>query len=73
MAAEKHPAWYLNLVANPWVTVETGNETYEGVATTLVGADRAEAWKQLVTARPFLADHQASTGRTLPIVAITKV
>lgn len=72
LAAEKHPNWYLNLVANPLVTVEAGKETYRGVATPLVGEDRDRAWSKLVTEGPHLADHQASTARTLPVVAITR-
>ncbi len=72
LAAEKHPNWYFNLVANPLVTVEASNETYQGVATPLVGDDRDRAWSKLVTEGPFLVEHQASTARTLPVVAITR-
>ena len=72
LAAEKHPNWYFNLVANPLVKVETADETYEGVATPLVGDERDRAWSRLVTEGPHLVDHQASTDRTLPVVAITR-
>ena len=34
--APNHPHWYLNLVANPDVTVEVGGETYEAIRATLV-------------------------------------
>lgn len=73
LAAEKHPDWYLNPVANPLVTVEAGKETYRGVATPLVGEDRDRAWSKCVTERQDLVDHQASTARTLAVVAITRV
>ncbi len=72
LAAHKHPDWYLNLVANPLVTVEASNETYTGVATPLVGEDRDLAWSKIVEEGPFLLEHQAATARTLPVVAITR-
>ena len=72
LAAKKDPNWYFNLVANPLVTVEAANETYEGVATPLVGEDRERAWSKLVAEAPFLVEHQASTARNLPVVAITR-
>src|SRR5439155_17056429 len=38
--AERHPAWYLNLVANPDVTIERGAETYRARATTATEPER---------------------------------
>ena len=72
LAAERHPDWYVNLVANPSVTVETRNETYQGVAAPLVREERDRVWTRLVLVAPFLADHQANTARTLPVVGITR-
>ena len=66
------PDWYLNLLANQLVTVEAPSETFQGVATPLVGDDRDRAWRKLVAEGPHLVEHQASTARTLPIVAITR-
>ena len=72
LAADRHPHWYLNLIANPMVTIETGTETYRGVATPLGGEDRDAAWSRLLAQGPHLVDHQASTARKLPVVAITR-
>jgi deazaflavin-dependent oxidoreductase (nitroreductase family) len=72
VGAPKHPDWYRNLVADPRVTVEVDNETYPAVATTLKGADRARAWSMLKESYPFFADHEASTERIIPVVALTR-
>jgi hypothetical protein len=38
--APTHPDWYHNLVANPEVTVEIGEETYPARASVVQGAER---------------------------------
>ncbi len=67
-----NPQWYRNLQAEPHVTVEIGDESYPAVATTITGADRAGTWATLTQAYPFLVDHEASTERTIPVVALTR-
>ena len=44
VGAAAHPDWYLNLVADPHVTVEIGDETYPALATPTEGADRERVW-----------------------------
>jgi deazaflavin-dependent oxidoreductase (nitroreductase family) len=73
VGAPKHPDWYHNLVADPQVTVEVGDETYQAVATTLVGAERERAWAVLKRNYPFFAEHERKTDRTIPVVALTRV
>lgn len=72
VGAPKHPDWYRNLVADSRVTVEVGDETYPAVATTLEGTERARAWSMLKQSYPFFADHEASTERIIPVVALTR-
>jgi deazaflavin-dependent oxidoreductase (nitroreductase family) len=72
MGAPQHPAWYLNLVEQPRVTVELDTESYDAVATPLVGAERERVWAELKRLYPFFADHEAATTRTIPVVAITQ-
>ena len=73
VGAPKHPDWYRNLVADPRVTVEVGDETYPAVATTLEGTERARAWSMLKESYPFFAGHEASTERVIPVVALSRV
>ena len=72
VGAPKHPDWYRNLVADPRVTVEVGDQAYPAVTTTLEDAERARAWSMLKQSYPFFADHEASTERIIPVVALTR-
>jgi deazaflavin-dependent oxidoreductase (nitroreductase family) len=67
-----HPAWYYNLKAHPSVTVELGSRTFTVLAEELDGTARAELWPQLVTQSPAVAEHQARTGRQIPVFMLTR-
>lgn len=74
IGAPRHPDWYLNLVADPEVTVEVGDESgaaRRAVAHTLEGAERTPVWEMLKTNYPFFAEHERATERTIPVVALT--
>ena len=73
VGAPRHPDWYVNLAANPHVTVEVGDETYDATATTAEGAERARLWPMLKETYPFFADHEAKTDRTIPVVVLTSL
>ena len=64
----KHPLWYLNLTANPTVTVQIGSRTRDLVARTATGDERAELWPKLVAMYPEFDDYQSWTERTIPVV-----
>ncbi|OLT20382.1 hypothetical protein BJF78_09780 [Pseudonocardia sp. CNS-139] len=72
IGAPRHPDWYLNLVADPHVTVELPDETYAGVAAPLTGDDRAKTWETLKSTYPFFADHETRTSREIPVVALNR-
>jgi deazaflavin-dependent oxidoreductase (nitroreductase family) len=69
--APTHPDWYRNLVANPSVTIEVGEETTPGVATVLTGEERDRLYAEQARRRPQFAEYQKKTNRTIPVVAIT--
>jgi deazaflavin-dependent oxidoreductase (nitroreductase family) len=70
--APRHPDWYLNLVANPRVTVEVGAQTYDALAIPTEGDERERLWALIKSAYPFFADHEAATERVIPVVAISR-
>jgi deazaflavin-dependent oxidoreductase (nitroreductase family) len=72
MGTPGHPAWYLNLAADPHVTVEVGDEQYPALASTLQGAERERVWAELIRLYPFFADHQRQITREIPVVALTR-
>ena len=73
IGAAAHPDWYLNLVADPHVTVEIGDESYPAIATPTEGTDYERVWTLIKETYPFFADHeQKAAPRTIPVVALTR-
>jgi deazaflavin-dependent oxidoreductase (nitroreductase family) len=70
--APRHPDWYRNLVAQPRVTVEVGEETYEARAEEITGEEREQVWAALTRHYPFFAEHEARTPRTIPVIALAR-
>ena len=70
--APKHPEWYLNLVANPKVKVQVGEEEFDAVASTATGDQRSERWKQMAEIWPDYDNYQKKTKRTIPVVVLKK-
>ncbi len=71
--APEHPAWYVNLVANPTVTVELGAETYQATATTITGEERDELFARVAAKISNFADYQQRTDRVIPVVELKAV
>jgi deazaflavin-dependent oxidoreductase (nitroreductase family) len=72
IGAPRHPDWYLNLAANPRVTVEVGDERYDAIASTAEGAERKRLWSMLKQEYPFFAEHEQQTEREIPVVILTR-
>jgi deazaflavin-dependent oxidoreductase (nitroreductase family) len=71
--APHHPHWYLNLVANPIVTVEVPGETYQARAVVAEGAERERLYRQQAEAMPNFAEYQGKTDREIPVVILEKL
>ena len=72
VGAPRHPSWYLNLVADPRVTVEIGSERYHALAIPTQGEEREKLWALLKRHYPFFAVHETKAGRVIPVVALTR-
>jgi deazaflavin-dependent oxidoreductase (nitroreductase family) len=66
--APKHPVWYLNLVANPDVTLQDGPNVHDFRARTANAKERAAWWPRAVAAWPGYDEYQANTERQIPVV-----
>jgi len=66
--AARHPDWYLNLTANPSVTVQRGGEHVAMVARTAGSAERADLWQRAVALYSGYAAYQRRTSREIPVV-----
>ena len=71
--AVRHPDWYRNLVANPDVTVELPDETFQTRAVVAEGEEYDRLWAQIVAQMPFFTDHQAKISRKIPVVILERV
>jgi deazaflavin-dependent oxidoreductase (nitroreductase family) len=71
IGAAQHPDWYHNLVADPHVTVEVGDQSYPALASTLDGPEHEQLWELLKQQYPFFAEHENKTDRRIPVVALT--
>ena len=60
MGAPNHPQWFHNLVANPDVTVELGDDHFAARARVVEGDERAALWSRVIDDKPFLGQHQES-------------
>ena len=66
--APRHPSWYLNLVANPDVTIQDRGELHRLKARTANPEEKADLWPIAVSQWPDYEDYQARTDRDLPLV-----
>lgn len=66
-----HPAWYLNLRAEPAVTVQVGGGPATPMrARVLEGDERAATWAEVTERYPHYAGYQRRTERQIPLVAL---
>ena len=68
--APSHPAWYLNLTAQPDVEVRIAAERFRARARTATGSERSTLWDQMVGIYPPYADYQKRTQREIPVVVL---
>ena len=68
--ADHHPAWYLNLLANPSCDIQVGRFSYTATARVLDSAKRAPYWEWMVRFWPDYADYHARTEREIPVVSL---
>jgi deazaflavin-dependent oxidoreductase (nitroreductase family) len=66
--ADRHPAWYLNLVAHPDVVVSLRDGSRAMRARTATPEEKAELWPRVTAAYPGYAHYQQRTSRDIPVV-----
>lgn len=70
--APKHPAWFLNISANPKVTVEVGAEKFAATAEVPEGAERDRLYAQQAAMMPQFNEYQSKTTRRIPAVVLKR-
>jgi deazaflavin-dependent oxidoreductase (nitroreductase family) len=67
---DRHPAWYLNLRANPEVRVTVAGSTRTMIARTATEEERAELWPRITSVFEGYARYQGRTERPIPVVVL---
>jgi deazaflavin-dependent oxidoreductase (nitroreductase family) len=70
--APAHPAWYLNLEANPQVQVQVKADRFTAHAHTAAAEERAALWPMMVGIYGPYADYQKKTDRQIPVVVLQR-
>jgi deazaflavin-dependent oxidoreductase (nitroreductase family) len=68
--APSHPAWYLNLMANPDATVEVGDRKLRVRAEEVDGEEKARLWQKMVDMYSSYDDYQTKTKREIPLLVL---
>ena len=66
-----HPAWYLNLLADPGAAVQVGAATRRVRARDAGEAERERLWPTLTAAYPHFDAYQLRTLRRIPVVILS--
>lgn len=71
--SDRHPAWWLNLKADPRGVVQVGGVRQEVVAEPVPEERRAELWRRLVAMYPPFESYRGRTTRRFPVVLLRPV
>jgi deazaflavin-dependent oxidoreductase (nitroreductase family) len=70
--AAQHPAWHLNLLEHPDVTVQVGADKFPARARTATAEEKRELWQVMTTIFLLYDTYQAATDRDIPLVIIER-
>jgi deazaflavin-dependent oxidoreductase (nitroreductase family) len=68
-----HPGWLHNVLADPGVTVEVGDQRFAATAHIAEGPERDRLWFATLAVMPLLADFETRAGdRVIPVVVLVR-
>jgi deazaflavin-dependent oxidoreductase (nitroreductase family) len=70
--AATHPLWYLNLDADPHVTIQVGADIFDGIARTATPEEKPALWRTMTAIWPEYDTYQAKTDRDIPVVIVER-
>jgi len=66
------PAWYLNLQANPDVSVQVKADRFAARARTASKQEKPELWKTMTSIWPDYDEYQTKTEREIPVIILER-
>jgi len=70
--APTNPDWYHNVVANPEVEVEFGDERFRAKAVPVTGSERDRLYAAQVARVPGFGEYEKATDRVIPVVELRR-
>ena len=71
--APDDPDWYKNLVVNPDVTVEVGDQKYAARAVVITGPERDELFERQMKGAEQFRTYQMNTTRVIPVIELVRI
>ena len=68
----RHPAWWLNLRADPRARVQVGGRIVDVRAREAEGEERERLWRAMTEIWPDYDDYQTKTDREIPVVVLER-
>jgi len=68
----KHPAWYLNILADPKIAITVGPNRIAVEARDAEGEERETIWDDLIALSPDYSQYRARTDRRIPVVVMSR-
>jgi deazaflavin-dependent oxidoreductase (nitroreductase family) len=70
--ADEPPAWYLNLEADPDITVQVKGDRFPARARTATAEEKPELWRMMTGQWPAYDEYQTKTDREIPVVVLER-
>ncbi len=71
--ADEHPAWYLNLTAQPDITFKVAGKIHRGSWREISGEERAAVWKALSDHYDPYHAYEKATDRLIPVLMLKPI
>lgn len=71
--APTHPHWFLNMTANPLVTVELPGETFDARVREAQGDERDRLYRAQADQMSNFDEYAAATDRVIPVLVLERV
>ncbi len=68
----RHPAWFLNLAADPRIAITVGSKRIAVEARVCEGEERERIWDVLISISPDYAQYRSMTERRIPVVMLCR-
>ena len=70
--ADHHPAWYLNLEADPEAEIQVKADRFKVRARTATADEKPGLWSTMASQWPRYDDYQRKTDRDIPVVVLER-